>query len=111
MLIRICCSLLTRSLEETTQIKFWQLRYLVPLNVCLQGAKNAREDLLAGITTVRDVGNSGGQFPSLSPDAQNLVAMEYSVISGPQEARQATRQALYDGADCIKVIVDTFLAC
>ncbi len=106
----------------------------------LQGAKNAREDLLAGITTVRDVGNSGvggdvalrnaiqkswvvgprmlvstralsaagGQFPSLAPEAQNLVSMEYVAISGPQQARQATRQAIYDGADLIKVIVDTF---
>jgi imidazolonepropionase-like amidohydrolase len=105
----------------------------------LLGAKNAREDLLAGITTVRDVGNSGvngdvalkyairkgwiqgprmlvstralapigGQFPHLAPEAKNIIDLEYAVITGPEQARVAVRQALYDGADCIKVIVDT----
>jgi imidazolonepropionase-like amidohydrolase len=105
----------------------------------LLGARNAREDLLAGITTVRDVGNSGvngdvalkyairkgwipgprmivstralapigGQFPRLAPEAKNIIDLEYAVITGPEEARAAVRQALYDGADCIKVIVDT----
>ena len=105
----------------------------------LLGAKNAREDLFAGITTVRDVGNSGvngdvalkyairkgwvqgprmlvstraiapigGQFPGLAPEAKALIDLEYAVITGPEQARTAVRQALYDGADCIKVIVDT----
>jgi imidazolonepropionase-like amidohydrolase len=105
----------------------------------LLGAKNAREDLLAGITTVRDVGNSGvngdvalkyairkgwiqgprmivstralapigGQFPHLASEAKNLIDLEYAVITGTDQARTAVRQALYDGADCIKVIVDT----
>jgi imidazolonepropionase-like amidohydrolase len=105
----------------------------------LLGARNAREDLLAGITTVRDVGNSGvngdvalkyairkgwiqgprmivstralapigGQFPRLAPEAKNIIDLEYAVITGPEQARAAVRQALYDGADCIKVIVDT----
>ena len=105
----------------------------------LLGAKNAREDLFAGITTVRDVGNSGlngdvalkyairkgwvqgprmlvstraiapigGQFPGLAPEAKALIDEEYAVITGPEQARTAVRQALYDGADCIKVIVDT----
>lgn len=105
----------------------------------LLGAKMAREDLEAGITTVRDLGNSGhngdvalrdainsgwvvgprmvvstralaaagGQFGELAPEAQHLISEEYAVISGPDEARKAVRQALYDGADCIKVIVNT----
>jgi imidazolonepropionase-like amidohydrolase len=105
----------------------------------LLGAKNAREDLLAGITTVRDVGNSGvngdvalkyairkgwiqgprmivstralapigGQFPRLAPEAKNIIDLEYAVFTGSEQARMAVRQALYDGADCIKVIVDT----
>jgi imidazolonepropionase-like amidohydrolase len=105
----------------------------------LLGARNAREDLFSGITTVRDVGNSGvngdvalkyairkgwvqgprmivstralapigGQFPRLAPGARGLVDLEYAVITGPEQAREAVRQALYDGADCIKVIVDT----
>ena len=104
----------------------------------LLGAKLGREDLEAGITTVRDVGNSGvngdvalrdaidrgwipgprivastralaapgGQFGRLTPEAQKLVEQEYVTINGPDSARQAVRQALYDGANCIKVIVN-----
>lgn len=105
----------------------------------LLGAAMAREDLDAGITTVRDLGNSGwngdvalrdaieagwvsgprlvastralapagGQLGGLSPDAQKLIEQEYVVISGAEDARRAVRQAFYDGADCIKVIVGT----
>ncbi|TGE06332.1 amidohydrolase family protein [Hymenobacter fodinae] len=105
----------------------------------LLGAAMGREDLEAGITTVRDLGNSGhngdvalrdainkgqvvgprivastralsaagGQFGQLTPEAQALVAQEYVTVSGVEEARRAVRQALYDGADCIKVIVNT----
>jgi imidazolonepropionase-like amidohydrolase len=104
----------------------------------LRGAKFAREDLEAGITTVRDLGNSGvngdvalrnainngwlpgprilaatralaapgGQFGQLTPEAQPIIEQEYVIIDGPQSARQAVRQALYNGADCIKVIVN-----
>ena len=104
----------------------------------LLGAKLGREDLEAGITTVRDVGNSGvngdvalrraiqrgwvpgprmvtstralaaqgGQFGTLTPLAQKLIEEEYMTIRGPESARQAVRQALYDGAGCIKVIVN-----
>lgn len=104
----------------------------------LLGAKLGREDLEAGITTVRDVGNSGvngdvalrkainrgwvsgprifastralaapgGQFGTLTPEAQSIIGQEYVVVDGPQSARQAVRQAIYDGANCIKVIVN-----
>lgn len=104
----------------------------------LFGAKLGREDLEAGITTVRDVGNSGvngdvalrrafdrgwlpgprmvtstralaaqgGQFGRLTPEAQKLIEEEYVTIRGAESARQAVRQALYDGAGCIKVIVN-----
>ncbi|RKH02495.1 amidohydrolase family protein [Corallococcus carmarthensis] len=104
----------------------------------LLGAKLGREMLEAGVTTVRDVGNSGlngdvalrnaiqrgwvqgprisactralaphgGQFTTLQPPAQALIEQEYVTISGVEEARRAVRQAIYDGADCIKVIVD-----
>jgi imidazolonepropionase-like amidohydrolase len=104
----------------------------------LLGAKMGREDLDAGITTVRDVGNSGlngdvalrdainagwvvgprilastralsaagGQFGPLQTSAQNIVEQEYAVVSGVEEARRAVRQAFYDGADQIKVIVN-----
>ncbi|HEV8433301.1 MAG TPA: amidohydrolase family protein [Thermoanaerobaculia bacterium] len=104
----------------------------------LLGAKLGREDLEAGITTVRDVGNSGvngdvalrkainrgwlpgprifastralaapgGQFGTLTPEAQKLIDQEYVIIDGAQSARQAVRHALYEGANCIKVIVN-----
>ena len=105
----------------------------------LLGAAMAREDLDAGITTVRDLGNSGwngdvalrdainagwvtgpriaastralsaagGQFGVVTAEAQKIIEQEYVVISGVEEARRAVRQALYDGADLIKVIVNT----
>ncbi len=104
----------------------------------LLGAKLGREDLESGITTVRDVGNSGvngdvalrnairngwvmgprivaatralaapgGQFGRLIPEAQKIIEQEYVILNGPDSARQAVRQALYDGANCIKVIVN-----
>jgi imidazolonepropionase-like amidohydrolase len=104
----------------------------------LLGAKLGREDLEAGITTVRDLGNSGvngdvalrdainngwlpgprivaatralaaqgGQFGRLTPEAQPIIEQEYVTIKGAESARQAVRQALYDGANCIKVIVN-----
>lgn len=48
----------------------------------------------------------GGQFQSLTPEAQKLIEQEYVAVSGADEARRAVRQAIYDGADCIKVIVN-----
>lgn len=104
----------------------------------LLGAAMGREDLEAGITTVRDLGNSGfngdvalrdainagwitgprivastralsaigGQFGPLQTEAQKIVDQEYAVITGVEEARRAVAQAIYDGADCIKVIVN-----
>ena len=105
----------------------------------LLGVAMGREDLEAGITAVRDLGNSGlngdvalrdairagwvvgprivaatralaasgGQFGSVTADAQKIIEQEYVVINGVEEARRAVRQALYDGADLIKVIVNT----
>lgn len=105
----------------------------------LLGAAMGREDLEAGITTVRDLGNSGyngdvalrdainagwvvgprirastralsaagGQFGPMQAEVQKLIEQEYVVISNVDEARRAVRQAFYDGADLIKVIVNT----
>ena len=110
-----------------------------PAERALLGAKMGREDLEAGITTVRDVGNSGingdvalrraiyngwvpgprivactralaaagGQFGTLQHDAQTLVGQEYVEIATVDDARRAVQRAFYDGADCIKVIVNT----
>jgi imidazolonepropionase-like amidohydrolase len=49
----------------------------------------------------------GGQFQSVTPAAQQLLGEEYVQISGAEEARKAVRQAIYDGADCIKVIANS----
>ncbi|MBB1059560.1 amidohydrolase family protein [Lysobacter spongiae] len=105
----------------------------------LLGARNARDMLEAGFTTVRDLGNSGinndvalrdaidggwvpgprmfvstralspvgGQFQELVEAAQPLVAREYVQVDGPEQARRAVRQAIHDGADWIKVIVNS----
>lgn len=105
----------------------------------LLGVAMGKEDLEAGITTVRDLGNSGwsgdvalrdainagwvvgprilaatralaaagGQFGEVAPEAQALIEQEYVIISGADDARRAVRQAVYDGADLIKVIVNT----
>ncbi len=48
----------------------------------------------------------GGQFRHLPAISQPLVDEEYAVITGVEEARKAVRQAIYDGADLIKVIVN-----
>jgi len=110
-----------------------------PAERALLGAKMGREDLEAGITTVRDVGNSGingdvalrdaikqgwvpgphivactralsaagGQFGKLQYQARGLVEQEYVEIATADDARRAVQRAVYDGADCIKVIVNT----
>jgi imidazolonepropionase-like amidohydrolase len=49
----------------------------------------------------------GAQFQSLTPEAQRLIEQEYVPVSGVEDARRAVRQAIYDGADCIKVIVNS----
>jgi imidazolonepropionase-like amidohydrolase len=49
----------------------------------------------------------GGQFYQVVPDLQRrVVSREYVEVSGAGEARKAVRQAIFDGADCIKVIVN-----
>jgi imidazolonepropionase-like amidohydrolase len=49
----------------------------------------------------------GGQFDGypLSPETRDIiVAQEYRSLTGPIEATRAVRDAIYDGADLIKVI-------
>jgi imidazolonepropionase-like amidohydrolase len=104
----------------------------------LLGAAMGRSDLESGITTVRDLGNSGwngdvalrdainkgwvigprmvvstraiapvgGQFSRVTPETRNIIEQEFAQVTGVDEARRAVRQAIFDGADCIKVIVD-----
>lgn len=104
----------------------------------LLGTQMAREELAAGFTTVRDLGNSGhggdvalrdaikagwvqgprmvvstralappgGQFDDPASLGPMRIAREYAEVRGPDDARRAVRQAVADGADLIKVIVD-----
>jgi imidazolonepropionase-like amidohydrolase len=57
--------------------------------------------------STRALSAAGGQFGGMSAEVQKLVDQEYAVISNVDEARRAVRQAFYDGADLIKVIVNT----
>src|SRR5262249_18010022 len=122
--------------HENMVLTVWQMS---AAERALLGAKMGREDLEAGITTVRDVGNSGlngdvalrrainhgwvsgprivastralaaagGQVCKLPHEAQALVEQEDVEIATVDEARRAVQRAFYDGADCIKVIVNT----
>ena len=55
----------------------------------------------------RALSAAGGQFGRLNSETQKIIEQEYVTISGVEEARRAVRQAMYDGADLIKVIVNT----
>ncbi|MBI1872755.1 MAG: amidohydrolase family protein [Acidobacteria bacterium] len=111
-------------------------------NRALLGSVMARADLEAGLTTVRDVGNSGwngdvalrdaieqgwvvgprmivstraisppgGQFHRVTAETRSIVEQEFAQISGVEDARRAVRQAIADGADCIKVIAEAATA-
>jgi imidazolonepropionase-like amidohydrolase len=57
--------------------------------------------------STRALSAAGGQFGGVSAEMQKILEQEYVVISGVEEARRAVRQAFYDGADLIKVIVNT----
>lgn len=59
------------------------------------------------VVSTRALAAAGGQFGGTSAETQKIIEQEYVVISGVEEARRAVRQAFYDGADCIKVIVNT----
>jgi imidazolonepropionase-like amidohydrolase len=57
--------------------------------------------------STRALSAAGGQFGTVSAETQRILENEYAVVSGVEEARRAVRQAFYDGADVIKVIVNT----
>jgi imidazolonepropionase-like amidohydrolase len=73
-----------------------------------------RDGIRSGWTTgprvfasTRALSPVGGQFQYLTPAFQQLIKQEYVPIEGVEQARQAVRQAVYEGADCIKVIVNS----
>jgi imidazolonepropionase-like amidohydrolase len=101
----------------------------------LLAARNAREILEAGITTIRNLGGSGvrgdvvlrdrinaGQIigpriiaatRKLTPPGgqgnslpQEVIERAFLPVSGEGAARQAVREAIKSGADVIKVVVD-----
>jgi imidazolonepropionase-like amidohydrolase len=57
--------------------------------------------------STRALSAAGGQFGTVQPETQKLIEQEYAIVSTADEARRAVRQAFYDGADLIKVIVNT----
>jgi imidazolonepropionase-like amidohydrolase len=104
----------------------------------LMGARNAKEDLEAGITSIRSLGHSGvdGDValrdainagwvpgPRVQAAARKIVAVgavylqsavssqvlrqEFLSVSGAAEARAAVRENLANGADLIKIVVDS----
>ena len=58
------------------------------------------------VVSTRPLAPTGGQFGPLTPAAQQMIDGEYAVISGVDDARRAVRQAVYDGAIWIKIIID-----
>lgn len=114
-------------LDTTAQMNSAQRRLLA--------ARNAREVLEAGITTVRNLGGSGvdgdavlrdlinaGQVigprivaatRKLAPPvdqksslSQEIIDREFLTVSSLEGARQAVREAIKSGASIIKVVVD-----
>jgi len=104
----------------------------------LMGARNAKEILDAGITSVRILGHSGVDGDVALRDAINagwvsgprvqaaarkiitvgavylqsavspqVLRQEFLIVSGPDEARAAVRENLANGADLIKIVVDS----
>jgi adhesin HecA-like repeat protein len=110
-----------------------RIRGMTTVNRVLLGAGTARDVLEGGTTTVRDLGNSGvngdvalrdaiedgwvigprmlvstraliaddGKPEPRAPDGPLLVK-----IRDPEDARQAVRQAVKAGADCIKIYLN-----
>ena len=49
----------------------------------------------------------GGQYPRMDIELQrSVISREYVEINGAADAHRAVRQAIFDGADCIKIIVN-----
>jgi len=49
----------------------------------------------------------GGQVPNLVPGYASLVDGDYRIVRGREDARQAVREAVYYGADLIKVYANS----
>lgn len=58
------------------------------------------------VVSTRAIGPPGGQFSKLASLGRALASEEYVEVTGADAARRAVREAVFDGADVIKVIVD-----
>jgi len=104
----------------------------------LRGAKRAKSYLDVGITSIKDLGNSGlyldvalrdainektiegpriftsgpiicstgGQIYGVQPDHQDLIDLEYRVISSMEDAKLAVREHVNQNVDLIKICAD-----
>jgi imidazolonepropionase-like amidohydrolase len=82
-------------------------------NSGVNGDRALRDAIVAGwvvgprmVVSTRALAPIGGQLGRLTPEVQKIVEQEYVVVTGVEESRRATRQAIYDGAVWVKVIVD-----
>ena len=104
----------------------------------LRGAKRAQSYLEEGITSIKDLGNSGlyldvalrdainegtiegpriyasgpilaangGQVYGVLPEHQNIIDLEYRIITSPEDAKNAVREHVNQNVDLIKICAD-----
>lgn len=104
----------------------------------LRGAKRAKSYLDQGITSIKDLGNSGlyldvalrdainegtiegprifasgpilaangGQVYGVLPEHQNIIDLEYRIITSPEDAKNAVREHINQNVDLIKICAD-----
>lgn len=104
----------------------------------LRGAKRAKSYLEEGITSIKDLGNSGlyldvalrdainegtidgprifasgpilaangGQVYGVLPKHQNIIDLEYRIITSPEDAKNAVREHVNQNVDLIKICAD-----
>lgn len=104
----------------------------------LRGSKRAKSYLDQGITSIKDLGNSGlyldvalrdainegtvegprifaagpilaangGQIYDVLPEHQNIIDLEYRIISSPEDAKNAVREHVNQNVDLIKICSD-----
>ncbi|MCX7549014.1 amidohydrolase family protein [Xanthomarina sp. F1114] len=104
----------------------------------LRGSKRAKSYLAQGITSIKDLGNSGlyldvalrnainegtiegprifasgpilaahgGQIYDVLPEHQNIIDLEYRIITSPEDAKNAVREHVNQHVDLIKICAD-----
>jgi len=104
----------------------------------LRGSKRAKSYLDEGITSIKDLGNSGlyldvalrdainegtiegprifasgpilaangGQIYGVLPEHQNIIDLEYRIITSPEDAKNAVREHVNQNVDLIKICAD-----